>query len=169
MSDARTAPTSPAFDEFLFAVIREETNGTPLSVISALTRLGLEPWQEAARLAALPAAAAAEALATLLGRLPQGAAASEPADRSRLVAGLIELLPKPGSLRPKEAAPGRVQEAPGLLRHVSGLVRDVKDPRRLLWLLCTVLAAAVILIWAFDSSAPTTEDLAPPSISSGTR
>src|SRR5437899_7886457 len=88
MSDARTAPTSPAFDEFLFAVIREETNGTPLSMISALTRLGLEPWQEAARLAALPAAAAAEALATLLGRLPPGVAPSEPVDGNRLIAGL---------------------------------------------------------------------------------
>src|SRR3954463_2332654 len=88
-----TVPTSSAFDDFLFAVIREETNGTPLSVISALSRLGLEPWQEAGRLPALPAAAAAAALTALLGRLPQGAAASESADRSHLVAGLIELLP----------------------------------------------------------------------------
>ena len=159
MSDARTAPTSPAFDEFLFAVIREETNGTPLSVISAFSRLGLEPWQEAARLAALPATAAAEALGALLARLPQGAGASEPADRSRLLTGLIELLPKPGILRPKEIAPSLAREVPGLLR-------QLKEPRRLLWVLCTALAAAVILTWALGSSTP--DDLAPPPVSSVT-
>jgi hypothetical protein len=158
MSTARTAPTSPAFDEFLFAVIREETNGTPLSMISALSRLGLEPWQEAARLAALPAAAAAEALAVLLGRLPQGAAGSEPADRSRLVAGLIELLPKPGILRPKEAGPS-------LLREMPGLHGEMKGPRRLLWLLCMVLAAAVILTWTLNSGGSTGDDSALPPVS----
>jgi len=156
-----SAPTSAAFDEFLFAVIREETNGTPLSVISALSRLGLEPWQEAARLAALPAAAAAEALTALLGRLPLGGATSELADRSNLVAGLIELLPKPGILRSPEVTPGRVLEVPNLLRGVFVLLRD---PRRVLWLLCAVLAAAVILTWALSSSAPASEDLAPPPV-----
>ncbi|HMD62556.1 MAG TPA: hypothetical protein VKF83_01095 [Stellaceae bacterium] len=35
-----------------------------------MTRLGLDPWEEAARLTRLPKALAAEALATLIVRLP---------------------------------------------------------------------------------------------------
>jgi hypothetical protein len=165
MSDARTAPTSPAFDEFLFAVIREETNGTPLSMISALSRLGLEPWQEATRLAALPAAAAAEALATLIGRLPQGAAAAEPADRNRLVAGLVELLPKPGLLPPQEASSAALREMPGLLRRAPNVLRELQGPRRYLWLLCIVLTAALMLTWLSAPGAPTSDDPPPPSAS----
>src|SRR3954471_20883247 len=117
-----TAQPSAAFDEFLFAVIREETNGTPLSVISAFSRLGLEPWQEAARLAALPAAAAAEALTDLLRRLPQGAAQSDPPHGNRLVAGLIELLPKPGIQRVKETSRSQSTGAAVLTGVVLGIL-----------------------------------------------
>jgi hypothetical protein len=161
-----TAPTSAAFDDFLFAVIREETNGTPLSVISAFSRLGLEPWQEAARLAALPAAAAAEALTIMLRRLPQTAAPSDAAEGGRLVASLIELLPKPRILSASEPSPGQVRGPSGLMRVVPGLLREVQDPRRILWLLCTVLAATMILMWALEPSTP--DDLSPPPGSSST-
>jgi hypothetical protein len=50
-------------NDFLFASVGDQQNGMPLSVISALTRLGVDPWEEAARLAALPKVLAAEALA----------------------------------------------------------------------------------------------------------
>jgi hypothetical protein len=39
------------FDAFLFAPVGEERNGMLLSVLSALARLDVDPWQEAARLA----------------------------------------------------------------------------------------------------------------------
>jgi len=42
----------------------------PLNVVSALTRLDVDPWEEAARLAALPKALAAEALEPMIARLP---------------------------------------------------------------------------------------------------
>jgi hypothetical protein len=42
------------FDNFLFASIGESRNGMLLSVLSALARLDLDPWQEAAELARLP-------------------------------------------------------------------------------------------------------------------
>ena len=45
---------SSAFDDFLFAPIGEERNGMLLSVVSALARLNVDPWQEAANLAQLP-------------------------------------------------------------------------------------------------------------------
>src|SRR3954447_15287871 len=41
------APLRPDLDPFLFAVVREERDGIPLSTISALTQLGLDPWDEA--------------------------------------------------------------------------------------------------------------------------
>ena len=39
------APLRPELDQFLFAVVGEERNRIPLSTISALTQLGLDPWQ----------------------------------------------------------------------------------------------------------------------------
>ena len=42
------------FDRFLFAPIGEEKNGMLLSVLSALARLDLDPWREAAELARMP-------------------------------------------------------------------------------------------------------------------
>src|ERR1700704_1305287 len=56
-------------NDFLFASVGDEQNGMPLSVISALTRLGLDTWEEAARLAALPKVLPAEALPPMIARL----------------------------------------------------------------------------------------------------
>jgi hypothetical protein len=47
------APMLPEFDSFLFAAVGEERDGIPLSVLSALSRLGLDPRDEAARLSHL--------------------------------------------------------------------------------------------------------------------
>ena len=46
-------PLRTDLDRFLFAAVGDEIDGMPLSVISALTRLGLDPWQEAERLSSL--------------------------------------------------------------------------------------------------------------------
>ena len=54
---------SSAFDDFLFAPIGQESNGMRLSVLSALARLDMDPWQGAAKLAKLPIAGATEQLA----------------------------------------------------------------------------------------------------------
>jgi hypothetical protein len=56
------------YEEFLYTEIGEQENGMPLSMVSALTRLGLDPWDEARRLASLPAAAAAAAVSDLIKR-----------------------------------------------------------------------------------------------------
>jgi hypothetical protein len=57
-------------NDFLFASVGDQQNGMPLNVVSALTRLGVDPWEEAARLAALPKSLAAEALEPMIARLP---------------------------------------------------------------------------------------------------
>jgi hypothetical protein len=60
----------PELSEFLYAPIDSGTNDMPLSVLSALARLNMDPWSEAAELSALPRDGAAQRLAKLIARLP---------------------------------------------------------------------------------------------------
>ena len=65
-----TSALAPEFDNFLFAPIGEEQNGMALSVVSALARLNIDPWQEAVNLAQLPRITATRRLASLIATLP---------------------------------------------------------------------------------------------------
>jgi hypothetical protein len=76
-------------NDFLFASVGDQRNGMPLNVVSALTRLDVDPWAEAARLAALPKSLAAEALEPMIARLPIFRQQSDRVISQRLV----ELLP----------------------------------------------------------------------------
>jgi hypothetical protein len=80
-------------NDFLHASVGDEQNGMPLSVISALTRLGVDPWDEAARLAALPKALAAEALAPMIARLSivQSLPRSDDVAVAQRLAGLLPM------------------------------------------------------------------------------
>jgi hypothetical protein len=99
------------YNAFLFASLGEEETGLPLTVQTALIRLGIDPWQEAARLSDLPKAAAAQALAATLARLPDGAwkAAGLPEIATRLVGSLpgksTPVLPSPASRRTTAGLP----------------------------------------------------------------
>jgi hypothetical protein len=68
---AETSGLGPEFDDFLFAVIGDDRNGMPLSVVSVLARVDLDPWHEAATLAAMPGELAARRLAPLLATLSE--------------------------------------------------------------------------------------------------
>jgi len=57
---------TPEFNTFLFAMVGTDRRGGQLSVVSALARLDLDAWTEAAALARLPRAAAAQHLSALL-------------------------------------------------------------------------------------------------------
>ncbi|MGE5766325.1 MAG: hypothetical protein ACM35H_04005 [Bacteroidota bacterium] len=84
------------FNDFLFASIGEEGSGPQLTVLSALARLGMDPWQEAARLAALPKEAATAALTATIARLPEGALPEEAlkvSNLSSIVVLLVDRLP----------------------------------------------------------------------------
>jgi hypothetical protein len=70
MLPARFSLLHSDVNDFLFASVGDQQNGMPLNVVSALTRLGVDPWEEAARLAALPKSLAAEALEPMIARLP---------------------------------------------------------------------------------------------------
>jgi hypothetical protein len=90
------------FDDFLFAPIDEDGSGM-LSVLSALTQLDFDPWQEAAELARLSGDKATRRLASLLALLP--VRPSAPRDVARIAARLIGLLPRPSAVNiPARAA-----------------------------------------------------------------
>ena len=81
------------FDAFLFAPIGEDINdnGMRLSVLSALARQDVDPWEEAARLARLPSAAATQKLTSLIAALTSGR--STRLDPGAIAARLSALLP----------------------------------------------------------------------------
>ncbi len=79
-------------EAFLYAPIGEEGNGMTLSVPSGLSRLGVNPRDEAARLSLLPREGAIAALDQRIGQLPRGT--WQVSDTMGIAARLVELLPK---------------------------------------------------------------------------
>jgi hypothetical protein len=94
------------FDAFLFAPIGEEPSGMLLSVVSALARLDVDPWQEAGNLARSPVEAATQRLASLIAALPEasGARWDPRAIASRLIGLLPHLAGPQGSTIPPPGA-----------------------------------------------------------------
>lgn len=121
------------FNDFLFASIGEEESGSQLTVLSALARLGLDPWTEAARLSELPKEAATAALTATIARLPEGALKAS--DVRSIALLLVDRLPGSGS-RPA----GSPQDG--------AAVRPATDAtwhNRLIWL--ALAAVAFALLW----------------------
>jgi hypothetical protein len=86
------------FDEFLFATIGNDRHGQPLSVLSALARSDVDPWQEAASLSRIPRKAAAARLSALIAALSDEPIAGLPVDP--IVIDLVGRLPGAGGLAP---------------------------------------------------------------------
>jgi hypothetical protein len=121
----------PEFDDFLYAPIAAERNEMPLSVLSALARLDIDPWQEAAELSELPRFTAAQRLAALILQLP-GERWTK-ADSRTISDRLIELLPR----RPENPL---AEKAHGL--------REVKLSVATKMLICAALVATVLIVAA---------------------
>ena len=81
------------FDDFLFARIDEGSDSMPLSVLSMLARLDMDPWEEAAKLARLPRAAAARRLVDFIAATP--GAPSAYLNAKTVSDQLLNLLPSP--------------------------------------------------------------------------
>jgi hypothetical protein len=106
------APMLPEFDAFLFASVGEEVDGVPLSVLSALSRLDLDPRDEAARLARLTKEAAADQLARMIARLSDRRWSVSEA--RRIASGLIERLPMASAARKGDRAATGTRPTTGL-------------------------------------------------------
>ena len=125
-----SAPASnltPKFDKFLFARIDKDSEETPLSVLSVLARLGVDPWEEAARLAQLPRLAAVKKLAEMIAAIP--GASSACLDAGTLSDRLISLLPS----------------RPAVVAVLPRLEQAVQSQRKS-WIPVWILLAALLLV-----------------------
>jgi hypothetical protein len=116
-------------NDFLFASVGDQQNGMPLNVVSALTRLDVDPWEEGARLAALPKALAAEALEPMIARSP--IFRRQQSDDLVISRRLVELLP--GG-----------QEAPTQRREQAGAKKEKEFFHTVMVLACLALVAAAL-------------------------
>lgn len=150
-------PLGLDFDGFLYAQVGEDGQGAPLSVISALARAGVDPWEEAASLARLPVDAAVQALSALLARLPAGS--GNPADPIPVASRLIALLPRGGQ-----------QEAPVPRAVVDTSTANGPDYRlaALALALFVLLFMATKLLVQQRSAIETEPPIAPAATSAGT-
>lgn len=98
MRAARVPNSRAEFNNFLYAAIGAEGNGSVLSVLSAMARMNLDPWREAATLAGLPARAAVKRLAALIAALPGSPPRQE--EPEAIAERLVKLLPQQGLLSP---------------------------------------------------------------------
>ncbi len=134
---ASTSALAPEFNAFLFAPIGLDRNEMLVSVVSALARLDIDPWQEAAQLARLPKAAAALRLAGLIARVPGGPPAQ--LDGVSATARLVALLPgEPASKGPR--------------LHVTGVAEPIPNYRAvaLIVFIVLVLSTQLVLTSRFD-------------------
>jgi hypothetical protein len=92
MAASALQPLGSRFDRFLYAPVGADRHGGMLSVVSALARLGVDPWDHAAMLARLPMDSAARLLSALLAKLPAGI--DEAQDPLPLATHLVSLLPR---------------------------------------------------------------------------
>jgi hypothetical protein len=98
-----TTGLGQAYNAFLFASLTTDDSGAaPLSTVSALARLDLDPWREAAELTRLSQATATRRLAALLARASGGQPLPDP---EAVAVRLVALLPERGG--PAVAAPDR--------------------------------------------------------------
>jgi hypothetical protein len=145
-------PLGPEFEPFLYAILYEDGNGNPLTMVSAIARAGADPWKEAERIAKMPKTAALDALA---GMIPERSGADGAAIADRLFA----LLPTGRENRIASVVGVRVE-----VPRWSPLV-----PAVLVLLLVLAVASAFRMTWRSDErkvidapSAPPVADKADP-------
>lgn len=104
----------PQYDRFLSTPVGEDRHGINVTVLSMLSRLGVDPWGEASSLAKLPDSAARKRLESLIARFHD--VAIPVPDRREIVAGLLASLPRQGKAArtPSDGAPAsRTFPTPG--------------------------------------------------------
>ncbi len=127
---------------FLFAEVGTELNGSPLTILSVLARLGQDPWAEAGNWAKLPKAATIDRLTQSISQMPLTPQALGEARAT--ATRLIKLLP---------SQVARTADPAAAAKRVA--------PR---WVLVAVCCAAVALGLAFTmmpGSKPVANSLAP--------
>lgn len=133
------APFRPDLNNFLFAAVGEERNGIPLSMMSALAQLDLDPWEEAGRLSALAKQEAIERLTGLILRLPGFRRPSSEAQQ--IAAELVDALPKHNG----DGGPAKNSRRAAPRNIASG---------KAFWLLCLAVAAIAFFLMLTQRDVP---------------
>jgi hypothetical protein len=137
------SPPAAVFNEFLYAQVQDEDqNGMALTVLSALARQNVDPWEQAADLCQLPDDMARQKLASMLEATPGYAS---PAERMAVAARLIPLLPNPASDK---------RPAANILRRLLPVKRQAKAAD--LSVVLIYLALMIVGEWLFSTFAMTT-------------
>lgn len=133
------------YTAFLFEPLGDDRNGVPLALASILGRMNLDPWSEAASLAAMPAAIAKQKLAALIEAMP-----SHPSMRpesNTLVERLFMLLPAPTAPTAPTAPPAPSIATAGATEPLADVDATKQRPllTYLVWivLICILLAATI--------------------------
>jgi hypothetical protein len=101
---SRVFPSPAAqYEPFLFAIMCDEMNGMPLTLVSAIARTGVDPWAEAVRIASMPRDRAREALTALIPERP--GVADQQSEAWAIADRLIALLPRRGAREGGGSAP----------------------------------------------------------------
>ncbi len=117
-----------AYNDFLFGSLGQDAAGTEVTVLSALSRLGIDPWEEAARLASLPRDAAAEALAATILQLPDRKGLESEA--ATIAARLVALLPEEAVAAIPQTEEARVASLEAAVRSGRAEQKAKKPARR---------------------------------------
>ncbi len=95
-------PDGHDLERFLYAPVGEDRNGSAVSVLSMLARLGLDPWKEAAGLSTLRREAALSRLGKLLSAFRDVPALTR--EHGAVAQALVRLLPEARVRRSKTEA-----------------------------------------------------------------
>ena len=143
------APFRPDLNKFLFAAVGEERNGIPLSMMSALAQLDLDPWEEAGRLSNLAKQEAIERLTGLILRLPGMRRPSSEAQQ--IAAELVDALP----MHKGEASPAQEVRRTAPRNITSG---------KAFWLICLAVAAIAFFLMLSQRDVPFSDQQPQPAI-----
>jgi len=116
----------PEFERFLLASVGKDRNGSAVTVLSALARLGLDPWDEASELAMMGREAACVRLALSLAKFRDVPALGP--DHASVARDLTLLLPE---------CPSPTSTSAAGLRLANG---------KLLWLAAIWVGLATVLV-----------------------
>jgi len=150
-----TATLRSDFDAFLFAPIGEDTNGMPLTLLSVLARLGIDPWEEAADLAQLPLEPALQRLTSRLEAAPNSRPATA-ADTVNIATRLIALLHRPPPR--KQAAPASAPAPAPMPLPMMKLAAQSRGVKLAIYCLITVICIFVGQWLLTDRLAPAPMD-----------
>jgi hypothetical protein len=139
-------------DTFLFAEVGTELNGSSLTVLSTLARLGKDPWAQAAEWARMPSAAMVAGLTQSIVQMPLCPRAL--AEARATAARLVLLLPRQAGTTGQTAKTGQT---------ASRVLEELKIPAWIPMAAFCIIMGLSIVAGTFAASPPTQAPVVQPA------